>query len=47
VVADGRPLPRGPSLRREGFVVRRLGATGAVVRVRHDHARTLVLSGAR
>jgi hypothetical protein len=46
-VLAGRALPRRADLRREGYVVRRLADGDAVVRVRHDRARRIVIVGAR
>lgn len=43
VLAGGRALPRRHDVRREGYVVRRLGHGDVVVRVRHDRARGVVL----
>jgi hypothetical protein len=43
VLADGRELLRRHNLRRPGFVVSRLGDGDAVVRIRHDDARSVVL----
>jgi len=43
VLADGRALQRRHDLRRPGFVVSRLGDRDAIVRVRHDDARNIVV----
>jgi hypothetical protein len=43
VLANGRELPRRKNLRRPGFVVGKLGDGDAVVRVRHDDARSVIL----
>jgi hypothetical protein len=41
VLVGGTPMTRRASLRSEGYVVRSLPGGDTVVRVRHDHARTI------
>jgi hypothetical protein len=45
VSAGGRALPRRHDLRRQGFVVRQLGHGDVELRLRHDDARRVVVSG--